>query len=381
MVLANPIDGLTYSGVVVVQPPTSIDVQVTAQTANTALSAVQETSAMAAAGPEERVMAFAAPTQDSSVFASPSATPGGSTSVQVAAQATPTPTASPSTATAATLNGSDCEPSDSPLYCIYTVKPGDNLTVIALKLGFKGNDDVTAAEMLVYSNRPNLVSEDDLLQIDQKLIIPRQSGVIHQVVSSQTLTDVSEMYGVTMASIAAANNITDLNSLRIGQQILVPDPTRFFVPAPAPAPTPVPSRGGSGSGSSSGGSSGVSRAGFIWPTTGPISSYFGPSHPLGIDIDLYANPNAPIVAAMGGTVVFAGGSACCSYGYYVVVDHGNGYETLYAHFSSIAVSVGQRVNQGALLGYGGRTGYATGNHLHFEVRYYGSLINPLTVLP
>ena len=80
-------------------------------------------------------------------------------------------------------------------------------------------------------------------------------------------------------------------------------------------------------------------------------------------------------------MTFAGGNPCCSYGYYVVVDHGNGYTTLYAHFSSIAVSVGQRVSQGQVLGAGGRTGYATGNHLHFEVHLNGVTVNPLVYLP
>ena len=76
------------------------------------------------------------------------------------------------------------------------------------------------------------------------------------------------------------------------------------------------------------------RSGFIWPASGPISSYFGPSHPLGIDIDFFANPNQAVGAAAAGTVTFAGGDACCSYGYYVIIDHGNGFETLYGHFSS-----------------------------------------------
>jgi len=119
----------------------------------------------------------------------------------------------------------------------------------------------------------------------------------------------------------------------------------------------------------------------MWPTTGPISSYYGPAHPLGIDIDLFSNPNAPIGAAAAGTVSFAGGNACCSYGYYVVVDHGNGIQTLYAHFSSISVSVGERVAAGEILGLGGRTGYATGNHLHFEVHVNGAIVNPLEYLP
>jgi len=102
---------------------------------------------------------------------------------------------------------------------------------------------------------------------------------------------------------------------------------------------------------------------------------------LGIDIDLYANGNAPIAAAAGGTVTFAGGNSCCSYGLYVVIDHGNGLETLYAHLSKISVSTGQKVNQGQIIGNGGRTGYATGNHLHFEVHKNGAVGNPVVYLP
>jgi len=80
-------------------------------------------------------------------------------------------------------------------------------------------------------------------------------------------------------------------------------------------------------------------------------------------------------------VTFAGGNTCCSYGLYVIVDHGNGYTTLYAHLSSISVTQGQRVLLGQLLGLGGRTGYATGNHLHFEVRYNDTILDPLKALP
>jgi murein DD-endopeptidase MepM/ murein hydrolase activator NlpD len=124
-----------------------------------------------------------------------------------------------------------------------------------------------------------------------------------------------------------------------------------------------------------------SASGLIWPIKGPISSYFGPSHPLGIDIDLYNNPNGAEVAAMDGTVSFAGGNTCCSYGLYVVVDHPNGWQTLYAHMSQIKVTKGQSVKQGQVLGLGGRTGYATGNHLHFELHINGNVVNPLNYLP
>jgi murein DD-endopeptidase MepM/ murein hydrolase activator NlpD len=84
---------------------------------------------------------------------------------------------------------------------------------------------------------------------------------------------------------------------------------------------------------------------------------------------------------MDGTVSFAGGNTCCSYGLYVVVDHPNGWQTLYAHMSQIKVTKGQTVKQGQVLGLAGRTGYATGNHLHFELHINGQVVNPLNYLP
>jgi murein DD-endopeptidase MepM/ murein hydrolase activator NlpD len=119
----------------------------------------------------------------------------------------------------------------------------------------------------------------------------------------------------------------------------------------------------------------------IWPITGPISSYYGPGHPLGIDIDLFGRAGAPIVAATSGTVTFAGGNPCCSYGLYVVIVSPDGIETLYAHMSSLAVSTGQQVAQGDVIGYAGCTGYCTGTHLHFEVIDNGVRVDPLAYLP
>ena len=291
--------------------------------------------------------------------------------------ATPTPTATPAGQKPA------CDPSQSNFYCVYTVQPGDNLSTIASRFAIKGNEDVTPWELLVQSNKPDIVSEDAILDIGQKLRIPTQSGVIHTVLSAQTLGDIADIYDVNTKDIMAvsANGITSADNLRIGQELLIPSPRQFSKPAPPP---PAPSRSGSGSGSSGSQSALTgprSASGFMWPTSGPISSYFGPNHPLGIDVDLFSNPNAPIGAAAAGTVTFAGGNPCCSYGYYVVVDHGNGMSTLYAHFSRIAVSVGQKVSQGQILGNAGRTGYATGNHLHFEVHNGSSIVNPLSYLP
>ena len=278
-----------------------------------------------------------------------------------------------------------CDMTQSKLYCVYTVSSGDTLSGIAVKFSLKGNEEVSAAELLIHSNKPDLASPTDLLQIGQKIRVPTSSAVLHTVLSDQTLTEIAAQYDVATSDIVGlrANNLADADNLKVGQELLVADPKRFGRPAPAAPPPPPPAAAAAATATTaaSNTSARASSSGFIWPTGGPISSYFGPSHPLGIDIDLYASPNAPIAAAAAGTVTFAGGNACCSYGLYVVVDHGNGYTTLYAHLSKISVSVGQSVRQGALLGAGGRTGYSTGNHLHFEVHQNGSIVNPMRVLP
>ena len=390
-------------------------------------------------------------------------------------------------------------------FCVYSVQPGDTLSEIAGRFGLKSNDKVQAAEMLAHSNKPELIASDSIVP-GQNLRIPKASGVVHNVLTSETLSEIAAAYGVPMSSLIKANGISDGSTLLIGQELLIPDPKDLPTGRPAvvpstptpqvkqlsvkeePTATPSPARTAESQPTQNPNQTLreaaeptatrtpeptatrtpeptatrtpvatatltpeataaavqtaeptatpeqtaeptprprrtpaptatpepedepeeptvesvqtpepevtpeptpesrpapvlVSQSRYIWPTQGPISSYFGPSHPLGIDIDLYANPNAPIVAARSGKVIFAGGNACCSYGLYVIVDHGDGVETLYAHFSRMVVSQGQTVNQGDLLGYGGRTGYATGEHLHFEIRVSGTPVNPLNYLP
>jgi murein DD-endopeptidase MepM/ murein hydrolase activator NlpD len=120
------------------------------------------------------------------------------------------------------------------------------------------------------------------------------------------------------------------------------------------------------------------RQRLVWPATGPITSYFGPSHPLGIDI---GQSEGPVVAATDGVVLFAGGDPCCSYGLYTVVRSPEGLITLYAHLDSIGVSEGQSVRQGQPLGVVGCTGHCFGTHLHFEVIDDGVRRDPLSYLP
>ena len=125
---------------------------------------------------------------------------------------------------------------------------------------------------------------------------------------------------------------------------------------------------------------GTSAQGFIWPLNGPITSGYGPRwgrmH-TGIDIDGYSGQ--PIVASKGGNVILA--ASYSGYGNAVIVDHGGGVATLYAHMSSFGVSAGQSVSQGQVVGNVGCTGSCTGDHLHFEVRVNGNPTNPLSYLP
>ena len=271
-----------------------------------------------------------------------------------------------------------CDTSQSDKYCVYTVQPGDTLSSIADAAGLTSTEDVANWELLVHSNKPDIVSEDDLLQIGQKLRIPRGNGAIHTVLSSETLSDIAEQFDVPIDDIINENGINDANALGIGTELLIPSPKRFATPIILADPD---TGGGGGGGGGIVGGGARSDFGFIWPISGPISSYFGPGHPLGIDIDLFGNGGVPIAAAKAGTVSFAGGNPCCSYGYYVVIDHGDGYQTLYAHLSAITVSVGERVVQGEMIGRGGSTGYSTGTHLHFEVHRNGAIVNPLSYLP
>ncbi len=119
---------------------------------------------------------------------------------------------------------------------------------------------------------------------------------------------------------------------------------------------------------------------FVYPVRGRLSSGFG--HRWGTThkgIDLACAAGTPIKASDGGTVVYSGWNNG-GYGYMVKIDHGNGYQTVYAHNSRNAVSVGQKVAQGEVIAYVGSTGNSTGNHVHFEVIQGGVQKNPLNFL-
>jgi peptidoglycan DL-endopeptidase CwlO len=124
----------------------------------------------------------------------------------------------------------------------------------------------------------------------------------------------------------------------------------------------------------------------IWPVDGPIASGFGPRtieghyeyHP---GLDIAVPEGTPIRAALTGTVAFTESEAeSGGYGNYTCIDHGAGLSTCYAHQSAFAVSAGQRVQQGEVIGYSGCTGYCLGPHVHFEVRINGEVVDPMAYL-
>lgn len=126
--------------------------------------------------------------------------------------------------------------------------------------------------------------------------------------------------------------------------------------------------------------SGPSAQGFSWPTCGPVTSEFGPRWGRmhqGIDIGIPTG--TPIGAAKEGTVTFTGNDPR-GYGLWIIIDHGDGITTRYAHLSGFSVSVGDQVERGDLIGGSGNTGSSTGPHLHFEVRTGGAAFNPRHVL-
>lgn len=283
----------------------------------------------------------------------------------------------------------EAEPVETPPaepFFVYTVVEGDTASALAARYGIK-------PESIAWNNAD--VQDEDFLAVGQQIRIPTADGIIHEVSFGQTLTDIALVYDADIEQIVSfpANEFPSADVILEDQMVFVPNGVMPTPPEPEPVieESPVvveeaPALVATEEPEADNAAPQIleapaSDAGLIWPVTGPISSYFGPGHPLGIDIDLYNSPGAAIAAAAGGTVILAGGDPCCSYGLQVLIEHPNGMQTRYAHLGNILVSVGQAVDQGQILGSGGCTGYCTGNHLHFEVIVDGYVVNPLAYLP
>ena len=259
-----------------------------------------------------------------------------------------------------------------PILYRYQIKEGDTLIGIALRFGID--------QQYILWNNIDIVPDADLLTPGQTLQIPSVEGIIHDVRLHETLIEIAELYEANVDDIVgfAANNLPDANTVREGSTILVPGGRVVALPPP-PAATPTPPPRPVAVATPPPTTTTTSTFGFIWPGAGSITSWFGPSHPLGIDIGMPTG--SPVWASAAGQVTFVGGHPCCSYGYYVIVRHDQTFTTRYGHFSAFAVKLGQHVEQGDLLGYSGSTGASTGPHLHFEIRRNGTPQNPINFLP
>jgi murein DD-endopeptidase MepM/ murein hydrolase activator NlpD len=261
----------------------------------------------------------------------------------------------------------------------YTVSTGDSVFGIAKSFSLE-------PETILWANYDQLNDSPDMLDPGMKLNVPPVNGVYYQWQEGDTLTSVANKFDATVQDILGwEGNSFDLTNptVEAGQWIMVPNGHREFrqwlVPTIARSNSGV-SKSVLGAGACEGSYDGAYGSGaFAWPTASHVLS--GNDYWSGhLGIDIAGSLGDGIFASDSGVVVFAGW-ANGGYGYMVMIDHGNGYQTLYAHMSAYNVSCGQSVYTGSYIGAVGSTGNSTGAHLHFEVRYNGGFLNPWFVLP
>jgi murein DD-endopeptidase MepM/ murein hydrolase activator NlpD len=269
---------------------------------------------------------------------------------------------------------------------LYTVKEGDTLFGIAEKFGLE-------PETLLWSNQPVLGDNPHSLRPGQELNILPVNGAYYRWSAGDGLNSVARFFGVTPEDIIAypanglsAETIGDYASPNIeaGAWLVIPYGRREYVSWSAPA-IPLDDPGVAkvlGPGACESVQGGVVGTGvFIWPADSHAIAGFDyvpeANHP-GIDID--GEEGDPIYASDNGVVVYAGWNNW-GYGNMIVVNHANGWQTLYAHLSSYYVACGQFVFQGNTIGAMGSTGNSTGSHLHFEMMFNGVRSNPHDYLP
>jgi murein DD-endopeptidase MepM/ murein hydrolase activator NlpD len=265
----------------------------------------------------------------------------------------------------------------------YTVQKGDTLFGIAEKVNLK-------PETILWSNRETLADDPEYLKVGMVLNILPLDGAYHKWSAGEGLNGVAKFFGVKPEDIInypgnklSADTIGDYAHPNIppGAMLVIPGGYGVF-----PEKTPRILRSNPAAAAALGpgycknvASGYIGSGTFIWPTTWRFLSGYDYSPATGhYAIDIAGDFGNPIYAADSGVVVFAGPSQR-GYGNEVVIDHGNGWQTLYAHLidGGIYVSCGQSVLQGATIGAMGSTGNSTGPHLHFEMRHdtYGR-VNP-----
>lgn len=233
----------------------------------------------------------------------------------------------------------------------YTVRQGDSLASIAKRFGLYVDTLVSA----------NGISSASAVKTGRQLRIPNINGVIYKVRPGDNLASIAKRYRTDTTRIVDAN---DLGSSR-----LVSGMSLFIPGARLPESALKQALGQK----------------VAWPLRGALSSFFGyRADPFtGVrrfhaGIDIVVNSGSPVRAAMDGRVSDAGYNA--NYGNYIILNHADGFQTLYGHLTSSTAKTGTKVDQGAVIGISGNTGYSTGPHLHFGLFKQGMPLNPMKYL-
>ena len=252
-------------------------------------------------------------------------------------------------------------------YAVHTVESGEVVGTIAEKYG-------VSASTIVWEN--SLANNGNSIRIGQKLMIPPVDGLSYKVVAGDSLEKIAAKYEISAEAIIAQNSL-ESEVLTKGQSIFLPGAEPLYTP-------PIASSSSVGTGARavrtdyapSGATPAVGKI-FIFPTNGKITQGYRGGH---YALDIADRSKPPVWAGAAGTVIKSStGTWGGGYGNHVIIDHGNGMTSLYAHLDTVNVSVGQWLNQGDVLGVMGNTGRVygvTGIHLHWEVTSNGVKVNP-----
>lgn len=259
-------------------------------------------------------------------------------------------------------------------HIMYKVKEGDTISGISIQFGIPISEIV----------RENNIRNKHRISIGQNLVI-RLKEQHYFVQHGESLEEIAGLQGVPIEDIIAYNQ--DLKQTNYatypGQHLKIPTAPPEPAHQPLSSPRNVADKNKVTIASRSETTAARDMIGYSWPVIGTITSSYGTRWGRmhnGIDISHSKKSKAEIVAAGAGVVTEAyyhrGG-----YGNLVIVDHGSGIQTYYAHLSEIEVKAGEQLNKGDIVGYMGRTGRATGYHLHFEIRKDNKPLNPIKYLP
>ncbi len=260
----------------------------------------------------------------------------------------------PATGPMGVSDGTDNTNSSDSQTSVYVVHTGDNIATVAKMFGVSVNTILWANDM----KKGDKLNEGDVL-----FILP-VSGVEHTVAKGQTIQSIAKLYKADVNDIIQANDITLNTPLAVGDTLMIPDGMK--------------DEGGDKPLKNPDASTAKDKKYYdSHPTYKNLSGYYINPVPGcvktqglhdGDAVDLGCPTGTPIHAAASGRVIFARMGWNGAYGNLVIISHSNGTQTLYAHQSKIATSVGAEVSQGEVIGYVGSTGHSTGPHLHFGVK-------------